>query len=85
MTLRRSMLAFVVSADDQNKSPEDKKVTISVATHFLTFLYSLYFEENTICFIWFWFNFFLFPHLSQPCVRTYVCIPEVLSFECKIK
>lgn len=40
MTLRNSMLSFVVSADDQNKSPEDKKVTISVATHFLTLLYS---------------------------------------------
>lgn len=40
MTLRNSMLAFVMSADDQNKSSEDEKVTISVATHFLRFLYS---------------------------------------------
>lgn len=40
MTLRNSMFAFVVSADDQNKSPEDEKVTISEATHFLTFLYT---------------------------------------------
>lgn len=33
MTLRNSILAFALSADDQNKSPEDEKVTISVATH----------------------------------------------------
>lgn len=50
MTLRNSMLDFVLNADDQNKSSEVEKVTISVATHFLTFLYTWYVEENAICF-----------------------------------
>lgn len=33
MTLRNSMPTFVLRADDQNKSPEHEKVTLSVATH----------------------------------------------------
>lgn len=39
MMLRNSMLAFVVIADDQNKSPEDEKDTVSVTTGYVRFLY----------------------------------------------
>lgn len=39
MMLRNSMLAFVVIVDDQNKSPEDEKDTVSVTTGYVRFLY----------------------------------------------
>lgn len=83
--LRNSMIAFAVSANDQNKSCEDNKDTISVTTNYVKFLYLGYVEEDASYVLFHSvFKFFLPPHPTL-CVCVYVCIPEVLSFEYKIK
>lgn len=85
MMLRNSMLIFVVSVEDQNNSLEDEKDTISVTTCSVRFLSLGYVEEN-VSYGLFSSDFkivliFFYPNI----VSVYVCIPEVLSFECKIK
>ena len=82
----RFRTSSVISADDQNKSPEDETDTISVTTCYVRFLYLGYVEEN-VSYVLFSsdFKFVLLPPHPQHCVCVYVCIPEVLSFECKIK
>lgn len=70
--LRNSMLAFVVSAEDQNKSPEDEKDTISVTKCYVRFLYLGYVEKNVSYVLFssdFKFVLFFFP---QCCVCMYV-------------
>lgn len=86
MMLRNSMLIFVVSVEDQNNSLEDEKDTISVTTCSVRFLSLGYVEENVSYGLFssdFKIVIFFYPNIVS--VSVYVCIPEVLSFECKIK
>lgn len=79
MTLRNSMLAFVVSADDQNKSPEDwKSYYICSYTFFNISIYIVCWRE---CHMFYLSSSSFSPYPNFLCV----CIPEVLCFECKIK
>lgn len=68
------MLAFVVSAEDQNKSPEDEKDTISVTKCYVRFLYLGYVEKN-VSYVLFSSDFkfvLLFFFFSQCFVCMYV-------------